>query len=184
MAGSVSAMADDTTEGVHEALDAVAHSSAMERVAELAFLSELVQEAWFVRRQIVDVLHSSVDAFGHDVVLECGRVLRHVQLKTRRVGGKTSAYKINLNLGDRPSGCVIVLDWQHDAESNRVTFTYRWFGGPPGEPLPPLGDKIAKHSKGNAKGEKLARPNLRVVPLTKFTKVPTIADLLTHLFGP
>jgi hypothetical protein len=180
MAGSVSAMADDTTEGVHEALDAVAHSSAMERVAELAFLSELVQEAWFVRRQIVDVLHSSVDAFGHDVVLECGRVLRHVQLKTRRVGGKTSAYKINLNLGDRPSGCVIV----HEAESNRVTLSYRWFGGLPGEPLPPLGDKIAKHSKGNSKGEKLARPNLRVVPLTKFTKVPTIADLLTHLFGP
>jgi hypothetical protein len=177
-------MTGDTTEGVHEALDAVAHSSAMERVAELAFLSELVQEAWFVRRQIVDVLHSSVDAFGHDVVLECGRVLRHVQLKSRRVGAKTSAYKINLNLGDRPSGCVIVLDWQHDAESNRVTFTYRWFGGLPGEPLPPLGDKIAKHSKGNAKGEKLARPNLRVVPLTKFTKVPTIADLLTHLFGP
>jgi hypothetical protein len=175
---------DDTAERGPDALDAVAHSSAMERVVELAFLSELVQEAWFVRRQIVDVLHSSVDAFGHDLVLECGRVFRHVQLKSRRVGGTTSEYKINLNLGERPSGCVIVLDWQHEAESNRVSFTYRWFGGLPGQPLPPLGDKIAKHSKGNAAGVKLARPNLRVVPLTKFTKIATIADLVALLFGP
>ena len=165
-----------------EGLDPVAHSSALERVVELAFLSELVQEAWFARHQIVDVLHSSVDAFGYDVALECGPILRHVQLKTRRVGGTTPGYKINMNLGQRPSGCVVVIDWQYDVVQKRLHLGYRWFGGRPGEPLPPLGDKVAKHSKANARGEKLERPNLRVVALTRFEKVAAVDTLLDRLF--
>lgn len=131
-------------------VDGVAHSSALEKIIELAFLSDLTQEAWFGRRQIVDVMHSSVDAFGHDVVLECGSVLRHVQLKARRAGAMTSRYKINTKLGERPSGCVVLIDWHLGSESDRINLSYRWFGGEPGLPLPPLGDRIAKHSKANA----------------------------------
>src|SRR5664279_5701054 len=90
-------------------LDSSRDSSSFERLLELALIADLTQEAWFGRHQIVDVLHSTVDAFRHDVVLECGQVLRHVQIKGRAMNGTTTRYKINTRLADRPSGCVIWL---------------------------------------------------------------------------
>jgi hypothetical protein len=52
-------------------------------------------------------MHSTIDAYGHDLVLECGDVLRHVQLKARRLNGATRETNINVALADRPSGRVI-----------------------------------------------------------------------------
>lgn len=158
-------------------------SSSMERLLELALLAELTQEAWFGRRQLVDVLHSRVDAFGHDVVLECGNVLRHVQIKSRKLTAKTARYKVNTRLAERPSGCVVWVGWSVEPSTGRVRMEYRWFGGAPGEPLPELGSRIARHSKGNAVGLKLERPNIRLLNLGDFTKLGGVADLLDRLFG-
>ncbi len=156
----------------------------MEHLVEYVVLSELIQEAWFGRGQLIDVLHSSVDTFGHDVVLECGRVLRHVQFKARRLDGTTSTYKINTRLAERPSGCVVWIGWKAREGENRVDVQYRWFGGLPGEPLPELGEKIAKHAKANAQGVKLERPGIRMVNLGRFERLPDAAALLDRLFGP
>lgn len=167
-----------------DGLDPSRDSSSLERLLELALMADLTQEAWFGRGQIVDVLHSSVDAFGHDVVLECGQVLRHVQIKSRASGGTTTRYKINTRLTDRPSGCVIWLGWQRQSDVNRLEMEYRWFGGLPGERLPDLGTTVAKHSKANAQGVKLERPGIRIVPLSRFEKVGSVSELLDRLFGP
>lgn len=156
----------------------------MEHLLEHVVLAELVQEAWFGRGQLIDVLHSSVDAFGHDVVLECGSIIRHVQFKARLMAGRTSTYKINARLAERQSGCVVWIGWKPREAENRVEVQYRWFGGPPGEPLPPLGDKVAKHAKANAQGVKLERPGIRVVNLGRFERLPDAAALLDRLFGP
>src|SRR5712692_8232980 len=52
---------------------------------------------------------------------------------------------------------------------------FLWFGAAPGEPLPDLsGYPIAKHTKGNAQGVKLPRPNLRVVPRSAFKPAGTV----------
>jgi hypothetical protein len=165
------------------ALDEATSSSSMEHLLEHAVLAELTQEAWFGRGQLIDILHSSVDAFGHDVVLECGPIIRHVQFKARRLDAKTAAYKINTRLAERPSGCVIWLGWARVPERNRVSIEYRWFGGLPGEALPDLGDVVAKHAKANAQGVKLERPGIRRVNLGRFDKVRDAADLLDRLFG-
>jgi hypothetical protein len=164
-------------------LNAVNESSSLERLIELHLMSELTQEAWFGRGLLVDVLHSSVDAFGHDVVLECGSVLRHVQLKSRALAGKTSRYAINTRLAERPSGCVIWIGWEREPRSNRLRTEYRWFGEAPGSSLPPLGDTIAKHSKANAEGVKLERPGMRIVPLSRFEKLAGVGELIDRLFG-
>lgn len=71
-------------------LNSMAHSSALEHLLEHVFLSEILQEVWFSRQQVIDVLHTSVDAFGYDVVLDLDGVTRHVQLKARRKDGRAS----------------------------------------------------------------------------------------------
>lgn len=168
---------------VAEAIDEIANSSALEHVLEHIFLSELLQEAWFRRGKVVDVLHTSVDAFGYDVALEMNGIVRHVQLKGRRKAGRTSSYKVSQVLGERRSGCVVVMLWELNVETDRIDLAYRWFGGEPGEKLPGLGEKIAKHTKGDASGTKKERGAVRVVGLGRFDKPCGIGDLLEKLFG-
>lgn len=175
---------DATPEQAVEFLDAMTSSTAMERLLEHVVLGDLAQEAWFGRRQLIDILHSSVDAFGHDVVLECGPVIRHVQFKARRLDAKTSSYGINTRLAERPSGCIIWTGWAKRPDANRVDVQYRWFGGRPGERLPDLGDVVAKHAKANAQGVKAPRPDIRVLRLSRFEPISDTAQLLDRLFGP
>ncbi len=164
--------------------DPMHHSASLERLVELAFIAELTQESWFGRGQIVDVLHSTVDAFGHDVVLESGNVLRHVQLKSRTLSGHNTRYNINTSLCERPSGCIVWIGWEKQESANRLHLSYRWFGGAPGKPLPNLGDTIGKHSKGNAQGTKLERPAIRVLNLGQFERLDSLSQLVDRLFGP
>ena len=160
------------------------HSSSLARLIEYQLLADLLQEAWFGRNMLIDVMHSSVDAFGYDLVLESGRVIRHVQLKARKLHGTRTAYDINTTLRDRPSGCVIWVGYQRRPGTNALDLEYRFFGGAPGERLPHLGKAAVLHSKANATGQKTIRPGLRKVKLTSFEKVDNIADLLDRLFGP
>ena len=61
---------------------------------------------------------------------------------------------------------------------------YRYFGGEPDKPLPSLNSfRIAKHTKGNRRGEKAERPNIRVVPISRFEKMAAIPELAVRLFG-
>lgn len=167
----------------HE-LSATEHSSSLARIIEYQFLADLLQEAWYGRQMLVDVMHSSVDAFGYDLVLESGDVIRHVQLKTRARSGTTSSYGIQLKLGDRPAGCVVWIGYHRFNGTNKLDLEYRFFGGLPHEPLPDLGDAPVKHAKANAQGEKLVRPGLRSVKLSQFEKVDDLPSLLDRLFGP
>ena len=85
------------------------------------------------------------------------------------------------SLGNKPSGCVVLI--QFDKESLSLG-PYLYFGGAPGDPLPSLADhKIAKHTKGNAQGVKAERPNIRTVPNSAFTKIKSIHELYLQLFG-
>lgn len=165
-------------------LSHIEHSSSMELMIEATFLSEVLQEAWFARHQLVDVLHSTVDAFGYDVVLQCGDVTRHVQLKAKTKGGSTSHYAINSLLTERSAGCVVCIVWEHVPTTNRMNFTYHWFGAGPYEPLAGLGEKVSKHAKANAQGEKSERPRMRDVKFSAFTEMTGIDELVDRLFGP
>lgn len=159
-------------------------STAFEKMIETAFLRDVLEEMWFGRGEIVDVMHSSLDAFGFDLVLETNGVLRHVQLKARRRGGKNASLKINTKLGERVSGCVVWMEWARAADRNAMEIDYRWFGGPPGMPLPPLGDRVAKHAKANALGVKNERKGIRVLPLGQLERLESIRELTDRLFGP
>jgi hypothetical protein len=164
--------------------DSAAKSSFFEQLVEHVFIAEILQEAWYRHRQTVEVLRSEVDASGYDLVLECGGILRHVQLKTSGIDAKAGFQKVNIALAQKPSGCVIWLYREENAETCRMLLRYRFFGGKPGEPLPVLDHfKVARHTKGNSTGLKRERLAIKKVPKGQFEKLPSVGAVLTRLFG-
>jgi hypothetical protein len=60
-----------------------------------------------------------------------------------------------------------------------------FFGSSPGLPLPDIaGFKVAEHVKGNSQGVKHERPNIRVIPKSRFEILTSVSDLVLRLFGP
>ena len=156
-------------------------SSYRERLIEHLFVGEVLRALWLEGIPQVEVLRSEVDGTGYDVVLGCQAITRHVQLKAARIGGKRASVGINLNLAHKPSGCVV---WVYFDPKTLQLGPFYWFGGAPGQPLPSVAHmKVGKHTKGDALGHKAERPNIRLVPKSKFQKVDTIAELVTCLFG-
>jgi len=155
-------------------------SSLREKVIEHVFVGDLLRLLWTKGALDVEVLRAEVDRGGYDLVLECNRVLRHVQFKSSHRGAKTSEVSVNLKLADKPSGCVI---WVLFDQDTLQLGPFLWFGGAPGKTMPPVGDKVARHTKADAFGRKAERPNLRVVARRRFIPLATMEDVVTALFG-
>lgn len=150
-----------------------------EQMLEHQFLAELTRTLMRQGHRC-EVLRAEFDGSGHDVVLECDGVIRHVQLKAMRSDGKRRDVNIHVDLAAKPSGCVI---WMLVDPETLLIEGYRWFGGAPGEPLPPLGDRVVRHSRANAQGQKAERPDLREAPKSAFVAIPTMEALIERLFG-
>jgi hypothetical protein len=157
------------------------HSSYRENLIEHLFVGSLLRHLWCAGPHLVEVLKPQVDDGGFDVALQYGNVLRHVQLKASYVGSKTARQNVNVKLADKPSGCVIWI--QFNARTLDLG-PFLWFGGTPGALLPSLATyAVAKHTKGNAQGLKAERPNIRVVPRAGFIQLPDISAVAHRLFG-
>ena len=155
-------------------------SVAREKIIEQRLLSDLA--VLMLRRGTpMDVLKSQFDAQGHDVVLEAAGTTRHVQLKATMAGGARRHVDINVKLRAKPSGCVAWLTY--DPATLAIT-GYRWFGDEPGAPLPDLGNKVTRHTRGNQDGEKAERPALRNLAKSQFERLEGLDELADRLFGP
>ena len=170
------------TSSAHE--DTFLKSSFFEQLVEHVFISELLQEVYYRFGMTVEVLRSEIDASGYDVVFECNGFIRHVQLKTSTIHGKTSRQKVNVALAEKPSGCVVWIIRSEDNADCRMRLTYRFFGNDAGQPLPSLSDfPVGKHTKGNKDGVKAERPSIRVLNKGQFTAIDTTTQLAIRLFG-
>jgi hypothetical protein len=88
---------------------------------------------------------------------------------------------LNIRLADKPSGCVV---WVVFDEASLELGPFLWFGGPPDQPLPDIRYlPVAKHSKGNARGQKTERPNIRVLKRGAFELVASLPELVSRMFG-
>jgi hypothetical protein len=164
-----------TGPGEHHSL----HSVLRERIVEHVFLAGLLQRLWRARRFDVEVLRAEFDAGGYDLVVRCEEAIRYIQLKTSRLGGHAPSVKVSLALAGRPGGCVvwIVVDDELNIDH------FRWFGNDPDLVLPEIElFKVARHAKGNARGEKLERLNHRVLPKSEFVSLD-FDTLVDRLFG-
>lgn len=155
-------------------------SSLREKLIEHVFVGDLLRLLWRKGARDVEVLRAEVDRGGYDLVLECKGVFRHVQFKSSHRAAKTAEVTISLKLAAKPSGCVIWVLF--DPETLELG-PFLWFGGGPGKPLPPVGDRVARHSKADALGRKAERPGLRMVTRRRFVPLATMSEIVTALFG-
>jgi hypothetical protein len=157
-----------------------AESSPREKVLEHIFIGDLLRTMWCKGIYDVEVLRPEVDRGGYDVVFECKGIIRHVQLKASYTTAKTASVSVNMNLSRKPNGCII---WMRCDPTTMDLGPFLWFGGTPGEPLPSLGDKIARHSRGNSQGHKAERPNIRSLQKGRFTKLDSMEEVIEALFS-
>ena len=151
-----------------------------EKIIEHLFVGDLLSCLWRRGSRDIEVLRAEVDRAGYDLVLESNGVLRHVQLKASYLSARTSKVGININLAQKPSGCVIWIWFNPDTMD---LGPFLWFGGKPGEPLPSLGNRVGKHTKGDRTGRKAARPNIRLIRKGQFSSILTMDDVAQELFG-
>ena len=176
----LSIMSDKNVDTIPIDVTTAVLSNVREKILEHRLISDLAET--MMRRGIeMDVMRSEFDAHGHDIVLEAAGVIRHVQLKAMVAGGKRRDVNINVRLRSRPSGCVVWMVY-NPATLNAVGF--RWFGGHPAEPLPYLGTTVARHTKGNAMGEKIFRNGHRRLGRGEFEILTDLGALADRLFGP
>lgn len=151
-----------------------------ERIVEHVFVGESLRRLWVRGVTDVEVLRSEFDAGGYDLVMSRGTIVRHIQLKTSRAEGKAVSITGSLKLLSKPSGCILWILVTPGLELQ----TYLWFGGVPGHPLPDIAAmKVAQHTKANALGIKLGKPNHRVIPRSQFEKLGSLDEVLERLFG-
>lgn len=155
-------------------------SRSREKIVEHVFIAEILKQAWIEGRPHVEVLCGETDDSGYDVVMEIGSVVRHIQLKSSLKGSARQRQIINTHLARKPSGCIVWVI--HDDAFDEHTMRFLFFGAPPGQPLPALGDRVAKHTRSNSSGVKGERKNMRVLTKGQFREVQR-SELLRELFG-
>ncbi|MGE6790617.1 hypothetical protein ACQKFS_01110 [Pseudomonas guineae] len=157
------------------------HSSYREKLIEHLLVGELLKLSWKTKDFSLEISKPEVDNSGYDLIAEANGVIRHIQLKATYIGSKTATQKIHISLAKKPSGCVVLV---HFNTETLDLGPYFYFGAAPGQPLPSLENlKIAKHTKGDAAGQKSERPNIRILNKGNFIKLQTINELYNQLFS-
>jgi hypothetical protein len=148
---------------------------------EHLLVGEIMKCLWIRGIVQFEVLKPQVDDSGYDLALEANGVVRHIQLKSSFDEAATKQVKVSLKLSTKPSACVIWV--RFDPETMKIG-PFLWFGDSPGKPIPDITlFKVAKHTRGNAKGVKKERSNQRVIPRARFEEIPDLDLLITRLFG-
>ncbi len=76
-------------------------STHWERVVEHLFQGAVLRHFWVTSPvREVDVLKPEVDEKGYDIVISCGRIVRHIQVKTSISSGKARSQNIHANRSD------------------------------------------------------------------------------------
>ncbi|MGI8732801.1 MAG: hypothetical protein ACR2LM_05805 [Pyrinomonadaceae bacterium] len=153
----------------------------IEKTLEHLLLAKLSQVIW--RRKslkLLEIATAEIDNKGFDVVLTLGDITRHVQLKCLKLGGKRAHIDVNVGLALKPSGCVLLCEY----DPKTLEFErFRFFGNDPGQRLSSIKNlPVALNPRRNKQGRTL-RKNVRKIPKSCFIPVDTIEGVAKKLFG-
>ena len=157
----------------------VNQNNSRERIVEHVFVGDALRRLWQRGVFDVEVLRSEFDAHGYYRVLARGLVVRHIQFKisTSQRPGDVS---VSRALSNMPSGCVV---WIGLGEGLKLK-SFFWFGGLPGEALPPIAESSNRFRVTlNKLAERPPRKNHLLVPRTKFRALASLDEVLEVLFG-
>ena len=155
-------------------------SSYREKLIEHLFVGELLKLSWQKFGCALEIAKPEVDNSGYDLIAEAHGFVRHIQVKTSIVGGRTAKQKVHIKLAEKPSGCVL---WIYFDTESLALGPFLFFGEKAGTPMQSLSSRrVAKHTKGNKDGYKAERPNLRELPKGSFVKMKSIEDVYYKLF--
>ncbi|WP_051679753.1 hypothetical protein [Pseudorhizobium marinum] len=151
------------------------NSSLRENIVEHLFVGDALRLLW--RKGVVDVeiLRSEFDAFGYDLVISAGSLVRHVQLKS---GTKLKPVSTARLLAEKPSGCIVFIEINDGLDLLR----FHSFSSKAGMPLPDISAfKTAKRTTPKSDGTKPEPMKHVVVPISKFEMHATLDDLLSSI---
>jgi hypothetical protein len=156
-------------------------STYREMLIEHLFAGELMRHYWRGRGCLLEVAKPQVDDGGYDLVLEANGIVRYVQLKSTHRKSKLGETNVALSLGQKPSGCVIIIRFD---EGTLSLGPFHFFGGGPGEPLPDIrAFNVARGTRYNRNGKRPERLAHRRVPISKFKGIESMEALAEKLFG-
>ncbi|MHC1945980.1 hypothetical protein IF803_16480 [Bradyrhizobium sp. UFLA06-06] len=153
------------------------HSSLRERIVEHVFVGDALRELWKLGIRDVEILRSEFDAYGYDIVMSYGAVVRHVQFKAS-TSKKPGTISIARSLFEKPSGCVICIG----ISAELVLGPFYWLGAPPGEPLPRAADLKTAKGRRNKEGVRIDRKNHVYIPSKFFVRIDSLREVLRRLF--
>jgi hypothetical protein len=156
------------------------YSSLREKIVEHLFLGQVLRELWQAGVYTTEVSRAESDSFGYDLVIECGRIVRHIQLKSKS-DHRPAKVSVAKSLADKPSGCVVAII----LDENLSLKSFYWFGDVPGKPLPAIGSfSSTKRIRRDKEGKRPPRPNHVDVPIKNLTLIKSLPELVIKLFGP
>jgi hypothetical protein len=85
-----------------------------EHLIEHLLIGELLKHSWLHDLASLEISKPELDRGGHDIILESTGITRHVQLKSSAHAAKTARQKIHVDLADKPSDCVIWVQFDPD----------------------------------------------------------------------
>jgi hypothetical protein len=128
-------------------------SPMIEKILEYRFLADLTSEL-YQQGIPCDVMRGDVDHHGYDLAIEANGILRHIQLKGQTHGARTGNWNFNVNLWERGSGCIVILEHK---DFCREISRFKYLGGPPGQPLSK--DLIPRTEESPTEESPKARPS-------------------------
>lgn len=151
------------------------NSHAFENMIEHLFLSQLLQELWFGRGEVVEVAKADIDAWGYDLILSVQDRIRYVQLKTR------VPVVVSQRLLRKPGAWVVAAIPSNGATGFQVSYRlWQAANGDMGADLRPA--RRTGYRRGETRRDE--RPGHARVPRSKFTSPMSISGVASCLFPP
>jgi hypothetical protein len=94
---------------IQDFLEKDQNSKLREQITEYKFLTELFTFCASQKR-VLELLKAEHDSFGYDLILKIGKLTKYVQLKSKKLGGKTSIWNVRKSLLSNENGTVILLE--------------------------------------------------------------------------